>query len=232
MSEKEKRDSTNPDPVFAMHMQAMRELAEPRDGISPTPVSYIIICFFYVMWGGWYIGNYAGDWTGNGLTERASSGPAVAGPAQDPMVLGKEVYGSCIQCHQENGLGVVGTTPPLAGSEYVLGDKRRMTAILLNGLNGELMVKGQLYNSQMPAWNVRDDEELAAVMTYVRASWGNKADRITKEFVTAVRKEIDGKGEWRANTLAEFTASTPSAAVTAALAPAPAVATPPADAKK
>lgn len=233
MSENEKRDATNPDPVFAMHMQAMREMSEPRDGISPTPVSYIIVCFLYILWGGWYIGHYAGDWTGTGLSERAANGPAAAGPAQDPMVLGKEVFGSCIQCHQEDGKGVAGTTPPLVDSEYVLGDKRRLAAILLNGINGEFVVKGQTYNSQMPAWNVRDDEELAAVITYIRATWGNKADRVSKEFVAAVRKEVDGKGEWRANTLAEFAASTPSAAVTAALAPAPVAPTAaPADASK
>ena len=214
-------DASNSDPVFAMHLQAMREMAEPRDGVSPTPVSYIILCFFCVLWGGWYMGHYAGDWTGTGLSERAANGPAVAGPAQDPMVLGKEVFGSCIQCHQENGMGVAGTTPPLAASEYVLGDKRRLAAIILNGLKGEFTVKGQPYNSQMPAWNVRDDEELAAVMTYVRNSWGNQADHVSKEFVAAVRKEIDGKGEWRAHTLAEFAASAPAPGVAAATAPLP-----------
>lgn len=199
------------DPVFAMHMQAMREMAEPRDGVSPTPVSYIIACFFFLLWGGWYIGYYGGDWTGNGLAEKASSGPPAALPPQNPMVLGKEVFGSCIQCHQENGLGQPGQTPPLAASEFVLGDARRLTAIILNGMNGELIVKGQPYASQMPAWGeIKDDEEVAAVLTFIRASWGNKAAPVTREFVAGVRKEVTGKGEWRANSLEEFAKSTPS----------------------
>jgi mono/diheme cytochrome c family protein len=211
MNENKPHEAGEQDPVFSMHMAAMREMSEPRDGVSPTPVSYLICCFLYLLWGGWYIGHYAGDWTGNGLAERAAAGPVAGAAPQNPMVLGKEVFGSCIQCHQENGGGVAGTTPPLVKSEYVLGDPRRLAAILLNGLNGEFVVNGQTYNSQMPAWNIRDDEEIAAVLTYIRASWGNNAGPVTKEFVAGVRKEIESKGEWRADTLAAFAASAPPA---------------------
>ncbi|MBY0507946.1 MAG: cytochrome c [Bryobacteraceae bacterium] len=193
-----------PDPVFTLHMAAMREMQEPRDGIAPTPVSYIIMCLLFVLGGGWYLGYYGGEWTANGLSERPIAGIPPAPPPQDPMVLGKEVFGACLQCHQESGLGVAGTYPPLAGSEYVLGDKRRLVAILLKGLNGEFVVKGNTYNSQMPAWEIREDEEIAAVLTYIRNSWGNKADAVSKDLVTAVRKETAGRGEWRAATLAEF----------------------------
>jgi mono/diheme cytochrome c family protein len=216
------------DNVFNMHIAAMREMSEPRDGVSPTPVSYIIACFLFILWGGWYIGHYGGDWTGTGMSERASSGPVVPPPPQNPMILGKEVFGSCIQCHQETGQGMAGSVPPLVNSEFVTGDPRRLAAILLNGLNGEFVVNGQTYNSQMPAWGaVRDDEEIAAVLTYIRVQWGNKAPAISREFVASVRKEIDGKGEWRAATLAEFAKSAPPAsalpATTPPAAPAPAV---------
>jgi hypothetical protein len=113
------------------------------------------------------------------------------------------------------------------GSEYVLGDKRRLAAILLNGLSGEFVVKGQTYNSTMPPWATLDDEEIAAVLTYVRASWGNKADIVTPAFVASVRKEIDGKGEWKAATLEAFAASAPPAP-----APVPAPAAPAAVSEK
>jgi len=211
MIEEKPFEAGEPDPVFTMHMAAMREMAEPRDGVSPTPVSYLICVFFFLLWGGWYIGFYGGDWTGDGLAERSAGKAAVAGPPPNPMVLGKEVFGSCIQCHQENGMGVAGTTPPLAKSEYVLGDARRLAAIVLNGLNGEFVVNGQTYNSQMPAWSVRDDEEIAAVLTYIRGTWGNQAGPVTKEFVAGVRKEIETKGEWRADSLAEFAKGAPAA---------------------
>ena len=192
------------DPVFTLHMAAMREMQDPRDGIAPTPVSYIICCFFILLAGGWYMGYYSGEWTANGLSERPLAGIPPTPPPQDPMVLGKEVFGACLQCHQQSGLGVPGSYPPLAGSEYVLGDQRRLVAIVLKGLNGPFTVNGKPYNSQMPAWEIREDEEIAAVLTYVRNSWGNKADRVPIEFVTAVRKELAGKPEWGAAALAEF----------------------------
>jgi mono/diheme cytochrome c family protein len=191
-----------PDPVFTLHMAAMREMQEPRDGIAPTPVSYIICCFFFLLAGGWYMGYYGGEWTANGLSER-------------PMVLGIEVFGACVQCHQESGLGVAGTYPPLAGSEYVIGDTRRLAALVLKGMNGPIVVNGQTYSSQMPAWEIREDEEIAAVLTYIRSSWGNKAGPVPIDLVTAVRKETAGKNEWRADTLDAFAATTPAAPATA-----------------
>lgn len=70
------------DSVLTMHLAAIREMSEPRDGISPTPVSYIFFCFVLVMWGGWYIGTYAGDWTAVGMAERTSRRPP--GPGRPP----------------------------------------------------------------------------------------------------------------------------------------------------
>ena len=207
------------DPVFTLHMAAMREMQEPRDGIAPTPVSYIICCFFTLMLGGWYMGYYGGEWTANGLSERPIAGLPPTAPPQDPMILGKEVFGGCIQCHQESGLGVPGTYPPLAASDIVLGDKRRLVAILLKGLNGEFQVNGKTYNAQMPAWEIREDEEIAAVLTYIRGSWGNAADPVPISLVTAVRKEVAGKSEWRSASLAEFTASPPASPPPVANAP-------------
>ncbi|BDC48725.1 hypothetical protein F183_A10410 [Bryobacterales bacterium F-183] len=219
-----------PDPVHVLHRAAMREMQEPRDGIAPTPVSYILLCFAAVLWGGWYIGMYGGTWSADGLAEKALAGGAITAPAQNPMELGKEVYGVCMNCHQDHGKGVPENYPPLAGSEYVLGDKRRLAALVLRGLSGDLTVLGKHYNSQMPAWDNRDDEEIAAVLTYIRNSFGNKADPISKEFVAAVRKETEGKGEWRPATLDAFAASSAPAPAAPSAAP-PTAATPQAQPK-
>jgi mono/diheme cytochrome c family protein len=190
-----------------MHTAAMREMSEPRDGIRPTPVTFLIICFLFTMWGGYYMGTYAGDWTGTGMAESAGLPVLAARAPQNPMVLGAEVYNACTQCHQADGKGLAGQFPPLANSEYVTGDPRRLAAILVNGLNGEFEVNGQKYNSQMPAWKDNyDDEELAAVMTYIRASFGNKAEPVSKAVVESVRKEVGAGGAWTAQTLAEFAA--------------------------
>lgn len=224
MSEAIKDNIPEQDPVFTMHLAAMREMQEPRDGIHPTPVSYLVACFIYILWGGFYIGYFWGDWSGNGLAERpVAGGVPTKGPPQDPMKLGREVFNSCMQCHQESGLGVAGSYPPLAGSEHVLGDKRKLAAILLNGLSGDFTVKGVVFNGAMPPWATLEDEELAAVMTYIRNSWGNKADPVPIDLVTSVRKEVDGKGEWKAAALEAFAASKPpDAAPAAAPVPAPA----------
>ncbi len=197
------------DRILEMHSAAMREMSEPRDGVRPTPVTYILMCFFFTMWGGWYIGTYGGTWTADGLAETLSGYgvPVATTAAQDPMQLGAEIYNACMQCHQANGLGVAGSFPPLANSEYVSGDPQRLAAILLNGIQGPFKVNGQEYNSQMPAWRDNyNDEELAAVMTYIRASFGNKAGAVPKTLVESARKNIPAQGPWTEATLGAFTA--------------------------
>jgi mono/diheme cytochrome c family protein len=195
------------DRILEMHTAAMREMSEPRDGIRPTPVTFLIICFLFTMWGGYYMGTYGGSWTGTGMAESAGPPVLAARAPQNPMVLGSEVYNACTQCHQADGKGLAGQFPPLANSEYVTGDPRRLAAILINGINGELEVNGQKYNSQMPAWKDNyDDEEIAAVLTYIRASFGNKAEPVSKALVETVRKEVGAGGAWTSQTLAEFAA--------------------------
>jgi mono/diheme cytochrome c family protein len=200
-----KRPPEAEDRILEMHAAAMREMAEPRDGIHPTPVAYIVMALFFAMWGGWYIGMYSGDWTADGLAETASRmGVPVATP-QDPMELGAEIYNACMQCHQADGKGVAGSFPPLAGNAHITGDKHRLAAILLNGLQGELVVNGNTYNSQMPAWKDNfNDEEIAAVLTFIRNSFGNKAEPVSKEIVAEVRKETAARGTWTAASLEEF----------------------------
>jgi mono/diheme cytochrome c family protein len=195
------------DRILEMHTAAMREMSEPRDGIRPTPVTFLVMCFLFTMWGGYYMGTYGGDWTGTGMSERAGAPAPVATAPQNPMVLGAEVYNACTQCHQADGKGLPGQFPPLAASEYVTGDERRFAAILLNGINGEFEVNGQKYNSQMPPWKDNyNDEEIAAVMTYVRNSFGNKAAPVSRQVVEAVRKEVGAGGPWSEASLAEFAA--------------------------
>ena len=55
----------------------------------------------------------------------------------------------CIACHQANGLGVPSVYPPLAGSEWVIGNEERIFSIVLHGLNGPIEVKGLTYANVM-----------------------------------------------------------------------------------
>ena len=118
---------------------------------------------------------------------RAAATPVAQTPAQGPD--GKVVYSTtCAACHQATGEGVEGTYPPLAGSEIVNGDEAKLVRIVLHGLTGPVEVAGETYSGMMPPWGgVLKDPEIAAVLTYVRGAWGNKAAPVTVSKVAAIR---------------------------------------------
>ncbi len=85
-------------------------------------------------------------------------------------VRGEQVYAAnCVACHQANGKGVPAAFAALDGSPNVLGDKAHQIDILLNGQ------KSGKFPTEMPAWKQLSDTEIAAVITYTRNTWSNKA---------------------------------------------------------
>lgn len=95
----------------------------------------------------------------------------------------------CRACHQTDGMGDGNRFPPMAGSEWVTGDKTRLIDVVLNGLSGPITVKGQPYNEAMPAHgSFLTDKEIAETLTYIRGNFGNSADAVSAEEVAAVRK--------------------------------------------
>jgi mono/diheme cytochrome c family protein len=101
---------------------------------------------------------------------------------------GKEVYDqNCLACHQMDGGGVPMLTPPLINAEYVQGDKVRLINVVIKGLKG-VEVGGEMYDNPMPPLAHLSDEDIAAVLTYVRANFNNKAGPVKKEEVAAARK--------------------------------------------
>ncbi|GAA4047325.1 hypothetical protein GCM10022409_36940 [Hymenobacter glaciei] len=120
-------------------------------------------------------------------TAKAPAKKAVAGVSAALLASGKSVYAqNCLTCHMADGLGVDGMNPPLAKTDYVLGDKVRLTTVLLNGLQG-VDINGEQYRGVMPAQATLTDAQIAAVLTYVRNSFGNKASAVTVGEVKAVR---------------------------------------------
>ncbi|MDE3067734.1 MAG: cytochrome c [Verrucomicrobiota bacterium] len=101
----------------------------------------------------------------------------------------------CGVCHGNDGAGKPGQAPPLAGSEWVLENGvNRLTHIPLTGLSGAVDVKGQTWNLSMPAMGAAlSDADLAAVLTYIRGSWGNKAGPVTPAQVKAARAAVAGQ---------------------------------------
>lgn len=104
------------------------------------------------------------------------------------IARGKEIYtAQCISCHQEQGEGIEDVYPPLAKSDYMMADKKRSIHQILNGVSGEIKVNGKTYNSEMPGYDLTN-EEVSDVLNYVRNSWGNKGPAVTPEEVSATRK--------------------------------------------
>ncbi|MAC94859.1 MAG: nitrite reductase, copper-containing [Flavobacteriales bacterium] len=100
---------------------------------------------------------------------------------------GKSVYmQTCFACHQAEGQGIAGAFPPLAESDYLNEDVNRSIDVVLKGLQGEITVNGETYNSAMPAQNL-SDEEIANVLTYVYNSWGNSKKEVKAKEVAQRR---------------------------------------------
>lgn len=118
--------------------------------------------------------------------------------------------GSCITCHQATGKGLTASGfPPLKGSQWVNENPKVLAKILLKGLIGPITVRGKEYPGQVPMTpyeNILDDEEMAAVMTYVRNAFGNRASVVTPAFMAGVRAEVKASGQegyYRAEELGE-----------------------------
>jgi len=171
----------------------------PAERHAPLPDWLIGLGIVLSFWAGGYLFFYSGGFRGDVFDPgQITWGPVTTGPVAppDPKVIGKRLYvANCAQCHQTSGLGQAGVYPPLAGSEWVIGSKNRLISILHKGIAGPINVKGALYNNNMPAWGdgapvPLKDEQIAAILTYIRSEWGNSADAIQVVDVAAKRKEI------------------------------------------
>lgn len=120
---------------------------------------------------------------------------------------GEKVYNTrCMSCHQMDGKGIPGVFPPLNESEFVQGSPERLVRIILQGMMGEVTVKGVTYSGMMPPWgSFLSDEEVAAVVTYVRANFDNEASAVSAEEVAEIRAATeDRKQPWTAEELEPY----------------------------
>lgn len=130
-------------------------------------------------------------------------GAELNGMSQEAFVKGKEIYnkeGYCGTCHQPNGQGLAGSGfPPLIKTPHVLGDEEKLIKIVLKGLQGPMEINGRKYEGQVPMTpfeGLLNDEEVAAVLSYVRSSFGNRAPIISAEKVKLVREKIKDKKDF------------------------------------
>ncbi len=121
-------------------------------------------------------------------------------------VDGEQLYLSrCMSCHQVDGNGISGVFPPLNEIDWVTGDKGRLIRITLDGAVGEYEIGGVIYSGAMPPWkSFLNDQEMAALLTYIRNAWDNDASRVTEDEVRLVREASKGRNQaWTAEELAD-----------------------------
>jgi mono/diheme cytochrome c family protein len=181
--------------------------AEPQAGRTAVPVWLIVLLFLLLYWGMVYFDQHSGWFDAQVYAPYQSAAElALYEPPTGGVDLsrGKAVYENiCGLCHNNDGMGKPGQAPPFAGSEWALGNPNHMIRIPLAGLAGPVEVKGQQWNLSMPAMGAAlPDDDLAAVLSYIRQSWGNKASAITPEQVKAVRAAVGNRTQpWTADQL-------------------------------
>ncbi|SDD97884.1 Cytochrome c, mono-and diheme variants [Cupriavidus sp. YR651] len=169
----------------------MREYGDPSERLQPIPRLAALVTAAVITIGVAYVffsdpfGSYA-------LGDRRTLADLAAKPAATDgaeTVDGKALFtANCAACHQDAGTGVPGVFPPLDGSEWVNADSRIVINILLHGIEGEIKVKDIAYKGTMPSFAKFSDAEVAAVATYIRSQWSNKADSVSVDQVVGARK--------------------------------------------
>jgi mono/diheme cytochrome c family protein len=111
---------------------------------------------------------------------------------------GRKIFSvTCAACHNIDGRGRSGLAPPLLDSEWVLGPDTRLGRIVLHGVRGPITVAGGTYNLEMPALPTLNDEDIAAVLTYVRREWDHTAPAVEPESIARIRREdANRSGAW------------------------------------
>lgn len=169
-----------------------REQDEPFERTAPVPLVVLLMIAGLFAWAIFYI--VTSDVSdapalGDQRTIAALSADTSVANVQGAMVNGAQVFTEhCAACHQATGLGIAGAFPPLAGSEWVSGSSNVVVNILLHGIEGNLTVLGKSYAGQMPHFKEKlNDAKIAAVLTHIRAQWGNQASAIEEKTVATIR---------------------------------------------
>ncbi len=180
--------------------------AETKD--APVPVWLIVLASLLFYWGAIYFDQYSGWFDPNvyapyrDYNQVAEMRPPKGG-SEELIRKGKIQFAVCATCHMETGLGnPANGCPPLAGSEWVKAPGvGRIVRIVSKGLTGPIQVKGQAWGTgvmlpigdQLPGDERQKCEQIAAIISYVRDTFGDHASPVTPEQVQAIREEIKGR---------------------------------------
>jgi ubiquinol-cytochrome c reductase cytochrome b subunit len=115
--------------------------------------------------------------------------PAAGAAAAPANANGAKVFSTnCSSCHGASGQGQPGAFPPLAKNDVVTGPANKVIGIVTGGLHGAITVNGGTYNGVMPPWKgTLSNGDIADVITYIRASFGNNASAVTEKQVAGYK---------------------------------------------
>ena len=80
----------------------------------------------------------------------------------------------CANCHLDNGEGLAGLIPPLAGADYLRNNREKLPCIVRHGLEGEIVVNGRKFSEQMAGIKTANDVEITNVLNFINNAWGNQ----------------------------------------------------------
>ena len=178
-------------------LAASREKSVRENGMEAVSLWLVLISAIVVLVGGATMGQ-GGDFFGYGELTKSDymrepspvDEPVEAEPEPALAFLkreGKKVYANCAACHQDSGLGQTGVFPPLAGSDWVTGNTEALGLIIHNGVAGQIEVAGTAYNGNMAAIGANfSPKEMAAVMTFIRNSWGNEGSIVSVDMAASL----------------------------------------------
>jgi mono/diheme cytochrome c family protein len=171
---------------------------EPTASRAPVPIWIIVLTLVLLFLGAVYFDHHGG-WFAKQVYAPYKSAEELAlyqpvSGAASMIAHGRVVYETvCGVCHGNDGLGKPNQAPPLAGSEWIAKDVTSLARVPLAGLNGPIQVAGHEWNLSMaPMGAGLSDADLAAVLSYIRTSWGNNRGAVSADDVKAARAAISG----------------------------------------
>lgn len=171
------------------------EKEHPSQDFPVLPILLVFLFSGSIFWASFYLVRHSGSFSAQAYDPlwKPDLTPVKA-VAFDPIQHGGKVFKrNCLTCHQATGTGIASVYPPLDGSEWVIGEPAALIHITLAGLSGPIEVKGNTYNNIMIPFAHLSDRDIAAVLTYIRQAWGNKAPAVTEEQVATIRAASGGR---------------------------------------
>ncbi|GAB4021292.1 hypothetical protein GCM10028808_65610 [Spirosoma migulaei] len=159
------------------------------------------------------------EWPGHVAAKSSSVKKSLLNDEEQKLFAsGRQLYlNTCSGCHGTDGAGLSRFGPPLIGSDWVLGDEKRLALVLLHGMEGPVEINKRVYDAPeilpvMPSHSTMDDASITSILMYIRNEWGNNAGPIGKRTVGMTRVLAQGRVvPWTAKELNKYILETQAA---------------------